>query len=179
MAEPVVIAFPTRRDEAGVVWEPRVDEDGVARHFSVSGRTVRRWRAEGRPSRVVGGGGGCRGVGAAPAAATRSPLASSGTEKGGAVSVRRHNGRWVVELYDPATRKKRQLNQREIRALGHEPPRTERAAKKVERTALSAIERRRPGARDETVASFAARWPDDYRRGRRGRMRGDSTVEHN
>jgi phage terminase Nu1 subunit (DNA packaging protein) len=55
MAEPVVIAFPTRRDEAGVVWEPWVDEDGVARHFGVSGRTVRRWRAEGMPSRLIGG----------------------------------------------------------------------------------------------------------------------------
>jgi hypothetical protein len=50
-----VIQFPPRRDEAGQVWEPWVDEHVVARHFSVSPRTVRRWRVEGMPSKLIGG----------------------------------------------------------------------------------------------------------------------------
>ena len=81
--------------------------------------------------------------------------------------------------YDPETRKKRQLNQREIRALGLEPPTTQRQAKRVERAALEERDRRTPEARDETSDSFAARWPDDYRRGHRGHVRSESTVEHN
>jgi hypothetical protein len=84
------------------------------------------------------------------------------------VSVRVHNGRWVVEVYDQESKKKRQLNLREIRALGHEPRRNEREAKRIERAALNARDRRRPGARDETCGSFATRWPDDYRLGRGG-----------
>lgn len=95
------------------------------------------------------------------------------------MSVRERDGRWYVEIYDPDTRRKRQLNQREIRALGFEPPTSERRAKRVERAALEEREGRRPGARDETCGSFATRWPDDYRRGHRGRLRSDSTVEHN
>lgn len=90
--------------------------------------------------------------------------------------IRERNGRWYIELYDPETRKKRQLNQREIRALGFEPPTSERQARRVERAALNEQEARRPGRRDETCGSFTRRWPDDYRRGGR---RGDSTVEHN
>jgi hypothetical protein len=90
------------------------------------------------------------------------------------MSVRLKDGRWVVELYDPATRKKHQLNRREIRDLGFEPPANERQAKRVERAGLDARDRRRPGAGDETCGSFATRWPDDFTR-RRGR----STREHN
>jgi hypothetical protein len=80
------------------------------------------------------------------------------------VVVRERDGRWYVEIYDPDTRKKRQLNQREIRALGFEPPSSERQAKRIERAALSQRDARRPGSRDESCGSFAARWPDDYRR---------------
>jgi hypothetical protein len=36
-------------------WEPWLDDAAVARHYSVSSRTVRRWRAEGMPSRLLGG----------------------------------------------------------------------------------------------------------------------------
>jgi integrase len=93
--------------------------------------------------------------------------------------VRERNGRWYIEIYDPETRKKRQLNQREIRALGFEPPSSERRAKRIERAALGERDARRPGSRDETCGSFAARWPDDYRRGHRGRLRSESTTEHN
>jgi integrase len=93
--------------------------------------------------------------------------------------IRERNGRWYIEIYDPDTHKKRQLNRREIRALGFEPPTSERQARRIERAALDARDRRRPGTRDEACDSFAARWPDDYRRGHLGRLRSDSTVEHN
>jgi hypothetical protein len=36
-------------------WEPWLDDATIARHFSVSSRTVRRWRAEGMPSKRLGG----------------------------------------------------------------------------------------------------------------------------
>jgi hypothetical protein len=37
----------------------------------------------------------------------------------------------------------------------------------------------RPGQTEESCGSFAKRWPDDYRRGRKGRLRSDSTTENN
>jgi hypothetical protein len=50
-----VIAFPARRDDSGVIWEAWVDERTIARHFTASGRTVRRWRALGMPSQLFAG----------------------------------------------------------------------------------------------------------------------------
>jgi hypothetical protein len=49
-----VIPFPQRRDESGETFEPWRDEKFIARHFNVSTRTVRRWRAEGMPSKLLG-----------------------------------------------------------------------------------------------------------------------------
>lgn len=49
-----IVPFPERRRD-GELWEPWVDEGVVARHFGVSGRTVRRWGRLGLPSRKVGG----------------------------------------------------------------------------------------------------------------------------
>jgi hypothetical protein len=49
-----VIAFPPRR-RGGELWEPWLTEAVIARHYSVSARTVRRWRAQGMPSRMLGG----------------------------------------------------------------------------------------------------------------------------
>jgi hypothetical protein len=49
-----VIAFPERRVD-GHTWEAWVDEHQIARHFHTSTRTVRRWRAQGMPSRLIGG----------------------------------------------------------------------------------------------------------------------------
>jgi hypothetical protein len=49
-----VIPFPERRVD-GEAWEPWVDEKVLARHFGVTGRTVRNWRAAGMPSRLIGG----------------------------------------------------------------------------------------------------------------------------
>lgn len=49
-----VIAFPPKRRD-GAQWEPWLGEGAVARHFDVSPRTVRRWRAEGMPSRLFRG----------------------------------------------------------------------------------------------------------------------------
>lgn len=44
------------RDRDGRTWEPWVDEPAIARHFGgVSTRTIRRWRAQGMPSRLNGG----------------------------------------------------------------------------------------------------------------------------
>jgi hypothetical protein len=50
----VVVALPLRAEES-IVWEPWLDERAVARHYGVSTRTVRRWRAAGMPSRSIGG----------------------------------------------------------------------------------------------------------------------------
>ncbi len=50
----VVVALPSRTGES-IVWEPWHDERVVARHYGVSTRTVRRWRAAGMPSRSIGG----------------------------------------------------------------------------------------------------------------------------
>jgi len=55
----------------------------------------------------------------------------------------------------------------------------QRWAEALERAALNARDARLPGQGEETCDSFASRWPDDYRRGKKGRLRGDSTVEHN
>jgi hypothetical protein len=49
-----VLPFPQRRND-GEIWEPWVDESAIARHFDVSTRTVRRWRADDMPSRLIGG----------------------------------------------------------------------------------------------------------------------------
>jgi hypothetical protein len=49
-----ILVFPdrSRRFER---WEPYVSEVVVARYFSVTGRTVRRWRTAGMPSYAIGG----------------------------------------------------------------------------------------------------------------------------
>lgn len=49
-----IIPFPQRQVD-GETWEPWVDEPTIARHFDASDRTIRRWRAQGMPSRLVGG----------------------------------------------------------------------------------------------------------------------------
>jgi hypothetical protein len=79
------------------------------------------------------------------------------------LSVREKDGGWTVEVYDPATKAKRYVGRRK----------TERAARKLEREALNARDRRRGGG-EETVGSFAERWPTDY-----GPQRGESTRRHN
>jgi phage terminase Nu1 subunit (DNA packaging protein) len=48
-----VFALPERRHQ-GDPWEAWVDENTIARHFSVSTRTVRRWMHDGMPSRSIG-----------------------------------------------------------------------------------------------------------------------------
>lgn len=48
-----VVRFPKRYVD-GEPWEPWIDERAIARHFSVSPRTVRRWRVAGMPSLLVG-----------------------------------------------------------------------------------------------------------------------------
>lgn len=45
----VVIPFPDRG------YEPFVDERTAARHFAVSPRTLRNWRAKGAPSHLLSG----------------------------------------------------------------------------------------------------------------------------
>lgn len=47
--------FPDRYNAAGELWEPWVGEGAVARHFGVSGATIRRWRQAGMPSRKFEG----------------------------------------------------------------------------------------------------------------------------
>jgi hypothetical protein len=49
----VLVLPPRPRDSAP--WEPWLGESAVARHYGVSPRTIRRWRAKGMPSRLFGG----------------------------------------------------------------------------------------------------------------------------
>jgi hypothetical protein len=44
-----------RRSASGEIWEAWSDEEATARHFAVSPRTIRRWRAAGMPSRSFQG----------------------------------------------------------------------------------------------------------------------------
>lgn len=88
------------------------------------------------------------------------------------MSIRVKDGRHIVEIYDPITKKKKHVKPSDY---GMEPPRSERQAQKLERAALNARDSRRPGIRDETIGSFAERWPTDYD----GEGRGESTRKHN
>jgi integrase len=99
------------------------------------------------------------------------------------MSIKWRNGRPIVEVYDPATKKKRHVKPAEFGMTAVAADASERTlqrfAEGLERAALNARDARRPGQGEETCDSFAERWPDDYRRGKRGRLRGESTVEHN
>jgi hypothetical protein len=94
------------------------------------------------------------------------------------VSVRIKNGRPIVEIYDPKLATKRHVTREEMRTLGFAPPTTARQARKIEREVLAARDRDALRGHEETVGSFAARWPADFRRGKGGRLRSDATVEH-
>jgi integrase len=95
------------------------------------------------------------------------------------MSVRVKRGRWIIEIYDAALATKRHVTQDEMRALGFAPPRSERQARKVEREVLRERDRRGLLGLEERIGTFATRWPEDYRRGKGGRLRSDSTAEHN
>jgi integrase len=88
-----------------------------------------------------------------------------------------------VEVYDPTTNVKRHVKPRDFGMQPPPPGASERTltrwAEALERAALNARDARRPGQGEETCDSFATRWPDDYRRGKKGRLRSDSTTEHN
>jgi integrase len=78
---------------------------------------------------------------------------------------------WVVEIYDPGTKRKRHVKPGDY---GMEVPTTERQAKAVERAALNARdENRRHGATDELCETFSARWTTDFPR------KGAATNLHN
>jgi len=95
------------------------------------------------------------------------------------MSVRVKRGRWIIEIYDVALATKRHVTQEEMRALGFSPPSSQRPARKIEREVLRERDRRVLFGREETIGTFATRWPDDYRRGKGGRPRSESTAEHN
>jgi integrase len=92
------------------------------------------------------------------------------------MSVRWKNGRPIVEIYDPITKRKQHVKARdhglEAPAAGASRRALERFAADLERAALNARDQRRPGTGDETVGSFAERWTRDY-------PRGESTNKHN
>jgi integrase len=98
------------------------------------------------------------------------------------LSIRWRNERPIVEIYDPATKRKKHVKAEDY---GLAPPpedaslRTwERFAARLERAALDTRDRRKSGHRDETCGSFTARWTEDLRIGKRGRLRGPSTLAH-
>jgi integrase len=72
---------------------------------------------------------------------------------------RRPNGAWVAQVYDPKTRRMRQVG-------------TFQTRREALRAEVDASEKRAASGR-ETVASFAGRWMDDYPRPR------ESTRRHN
>lgn len=86
------------------------------------------------------------------------------------MSIRWKNGRPIVEVYDPQTKAKKHVKASEY---GMTPPKTERQARILERTALNARDANRHGD-NETVGSFSDRWSSDF-----GRKRGESTLVHN
>jgi integrase len=85
------------------------------------------------------------------------------------MSTRQKGSTWVVEVYDPATKRKQHVKAKDH---GLPVPRTERQAKALERAALNARDAHRPGSTEETCDSFAARWTRDY-------PRSESTNTHN
>jgi len=95
------------------------------------------------------------------------------------LSIRWRNGRPIVEVYDPTTKRKRHIRAAEF---DMEPPppadaseRTlERWARRLEAKALGERDEARPSRRDETIDSFAARWMDDFA-GHTERGRSEST----
>jgi hypothetical protein len=93
------------------------------------------------------------------------------------VSVRLKSGKPIIEVYDPRIADKCHVTQREIRALGFEVPTSLRQARKIEREVLAAQERA-VGRDEETIGSFVSRWPDDFQRGKGGRLRSESTLKH-
>jgi integrase len=95
------------------------------------------------------------------------------------VSVRVKNGRWIVEVYESRELPKRHVTQAEMRELAFDAPTSERQARKIERAILQKRDEPKSRDRDETIGSFAARWADDFRRGKGGRLRSDATASHN
>lgn len=72
------------------------------------------------------------------------------------MSVRQRGGRWVAEVYDPATKKKAHVGS----------AKTERAARRLERDELTRREKTAAGATlgFDLCDVFAERWPSDYPR---------------
>jgi integrase len=87
------------------------------------------------------------------------------------VSIRWRNGKAIVEIYDPVKGAKVHVKPADF---GVATPTNERQAARLERMALNARDKRRPGTGDETVGSFVERWPLDYTANR-----GESTRLHN
>lgn len=79
------------------------------------------------------------------------------------MSVRIKNGTWIVEVYDPAKKRKRHVSRREIAALGLVYPMSENAARKVERRVIAALEQAAESG-EVTCRRFAERWTADYPR---------------
>jgi integrase len=77
------------------------------------------------------------------------------------MSIRRKGNGYVVELYDPKTKRKQHIKPADH---GMGVPRTERQARALERAALNARDAR-PHGDGETVADFAGRWTRDFPRG--------------
>jgi integrase len=92
------------------------------------------------------------------------------------MSIRFRNGRPLVEVYDPATRRKRHVKPTDHgmapAPAGASRRALEQWARRLEARALEDLGSARPGRGEETVDSFAARWTRDF-------PRGESTNLHN
>ena len=76
------------------------------------------------------------------------------------MSIRQKGTSWIVEVYDPQTKRKRHVKAADY---GMDVPQTERHAKALERAALNTRDTV-TGSIEETCDSFAARWARDYPR---------------
>lgn len=94
------------------------------------------------------------------------------------MSIRMKNGRPYVEVYDPALGRKRHVSPKHhgMDFRGLKGRALAAAAKTLEQRALDALANPTTTVEHETVASFVARWTDDYK-GSNGRPRAASTLE--
>lgn len=85
------------------------------------------------------------------------------------MSIRPKGKSWIVEVYDPVTKKKQHVKPSDF---GVETPKNERQARALERMALNARDVSQ-GSSDESVGGFHARWAGEY-----GRNRSEGTLIH-
>lgn len=99
------------------------------------------------------------------------------------MSIKWKKGRPYVEAYDPAVQDNVYVKPRDF-GMEHLPAGASKRAltawaRELEQLAVAQFNAGGLRGPDETIGSFGARWPDDYVIGQRGKVRSESTREHN